>query len=394
LLGLSAGAALIAYLEARRSGHRKTLVYAAASLVAGLVLVSIFSISPAGQSLRIRLAQWTADPVGGTRLLVWRDSWQLLRAHWLFGIGPEAFAGEFRKVQSLELSQAYPEHYHEDPHNMLLGSALSQGAPGFVLATVWIALGLICGYQGIQKGIPASGMLLACLLAMSICAQFAPLTITNWLYFDVTIALLVAVSLPQPAFGAAASRLHPGVWTLPWMAALLVVLSALGYMAQDALIAATGRRLAQGDLAGARDAYELASRFPFSADHLWCSQQSAGVARSVRSPWREAALVLAKEASLNAERGGEQRFSALYQSGVLAVIANDTATAEAKLHAAVQAAPWWYRAHMMLAQVLWLAGPPDQAQRETNLALQCAGTSESKVRLALDQARDRAGHSP
>ena len=62
--------------------------------------------------------------------MVWRDSLPIIRDRWLVGIGPEVFAGEFRKRQSLQLSRAFPDHYHEDPHNLLLGAAINQGVAG------------------------------------------------------------------------------------------------------------------------------------------------------------------------------------------------------------------------------------------------------------------------
>ena len=83
-------------------------------------------------------------------------------------------------------------------------------------------------------------------------------------------------------------------------------------------MAATGKRLAEGDLEGAREDYHSAVRIPFPADNLWCSQQMASLARSSVSPRREAALALAKEASTKAEQIGEVKFMGYYQSAVLA----------------------------------------------------------------------------
>jgi hypothetical protein len=61
-----------------------------------------------------------------------------------------------------------------------------------------------------------------------------------------------------------------------------------------------------------------------------------------------------------------------------------------KLRAAVDAEPWWYRVHAMLAQVLWLTGRDAEAEREAALALECAGSQEPKVRIALENARAQA----
>ena len=51
-------------------------------------------VSPLGEPIDDRWVQWRDDAKGGTRLLVWRDSLQMARAHLLWGSGPEMFATE------------------------------------------------------------------------------------------------------------------------------------------------------------------------------------------------------------------------------------------------------------------------------------------------------------
>jgi len=386
LLGLMAGGILFGSIEARRIGRKKILAFAGACVLAGAALLAFLGFSPAGQSFRIRLSQLSQDSAGGTRLMVWRDSWPLFARHWLLGIGPETFAGEFRKLQSLELSRAFPDHYHEDPHNLMIGAAVSQGVGGFALMAGLIVLGVVCAYRCVRRGAPEGAMLLAAIVAMTVSEQFAPLTVTNTQYFYLMIALAVALASP------AASQVVPVVprpiaRIIPAVVALAIVAAAGLYVAPDALLATAERRLAHGDIPGARASFERATRFPFPADCLWFSQKLAAAARMLPAPWRQEALVAAREASTQAERSGEQRFSALYQSGVLAVVGGDLGEAEMKLRAAVAAAPWWYRAHAMLAQVLWLTGRSAEGEREAGLALKCAGSQEPKVRASLDAAR-------
>jgi O-antigen ligase len=387
LLGLITGGALLAYIEARRIHERKIFVYSGLCTLAGFVLISAFVLSPAGRSLRVRLSQWFQDSRGGPRLMVWRDSWPLIEQHWLTGVGPEGFAGEFRKIQSLELSRAYPDHYHEDPHNIFIGVAATRGLPGFGILAALIALGVICGFQLARRGVPEGGALLASLVAVTVSMQFSPLTIPNWLYFYSLIALLAALAAPRPqsTTDSAALRLYSRVFLSA--GALVTVTTAGLYLAQDALVAATGRRLAGGDLDGARQSYGLVRRFPFSSDSLWCSQQMASLAKHLSFHQRDEALRLAKAASTEAELRGEQKFNALYQSAVLALITNDFGQAEARLRKAVDAAPHWYRPRTMLASVLWLTGRSREAEEEGNLALGCAGVREAQVRLALERTK-------
>ena len=391
ILGLMAGGLLLGLIEARRIGTKRMLAYAGVCALVGAALLGLLALSPAGQSFRIRLTQWAQDTRGGTRLMVWRDSWPLIGHHWLTGIGPETFAGEFRGLQSLQLSRAYPDHYHEDPHNLMIGAAVSQGVAGFALLSGMIALGLVCAYRCVRRTLPAGAMLMAALVAMTISEQFAPLTIVNLLYFCLTIALAAALASPAASYPTIVGP-RPVARVLQSLAALSIVAAAGLYVVPDALLATAQHRIARGDVRGARESYRSAVRFPFPADSLRFSQQMASAARSLPAPWRQEALAAAREASAEAERCDEQRFSALYQSAALAVIAGDFGNAEAKLRAAADAAPWWYRAHAMLAQVLWLTGRSPEAEREAALALECAGSQEPKVRATLDGARVEAAH--
>jgi O-antigen ligase len=371
-LGLMTGGILFAFIQARRIGRTRILAYTAACALAGAALLALLIFSPAGRSFRIRLSQLAQDNAGGTRLMVWRDCWPLIADHWLLGIGPETFAGEFRRRQSLQLSQAYPDHYHEDPHNLMIGAAVSQGVTGFALMWGWIALGLVSAYRCVRKEVPEGAMLLAVTVALTISEQFAPLTIANALYFYLTIALGVALASPAASKPTRIAARLPA--RIAYTAAALAIAACANlYVIPDALLATAERRLAHGDISGAHRSFERAVRFPFPADCLWFSRELVGSARSLAAPWRQQALAAAKEASTQAERSGDQRFSALYQSATLAIITGDLGSAEVKLREALDAAPYWYRAHAMLAQVLSLTGRGGEAKRETALAAKCGG---------------------
>jgi O-antigen ligase len=393
VLGLTVGGILFGFIESRRIGRKRMMTYTAVCAVAFAALLSLLTFSPAGKSFRLRLAQWVQDSAGGTRLLVWRDCWPLIADHWLAGIGPENFAGEFRRIQSLELSRAYPDRYHEDPHNLMFATAISQGVVGFALVSGLIALGLVCAYRCVRMGVPEGAMLAAAIVAMTISEQFDPLTVTNSLYFYLPTAL--AVALAAPAADQSTSDATRGLRrtlsrAVQVAASLAILTAAAAYLIPDALLATAGRRLAHGDVPGTRTSFKRALAFPFPEDCLWFSQQMAAAARSLPAPQNQQAFAAAREASAEAERSGEQRFTALYQSAVLAVIAGDLSNAEVKLRAAVDAEPWWYRVHVVLAQVLWLTGRGAEAEREAALALECAGSQEPKVRNALESARAQA----
>jgi hypothetical protein len=393
VLGLMVGGLLFGSIEARRIGKKRMLAYTAVCALACAAFISLLAFSPAGKSFRIRLAQWVQDSAGGTRLMVWRDCWPLIANHWFAGIGPETFAGEFRRLQSLQLSRAYPDRYHEDPHNLMIGTAVSQGVVGLALLCGLIALGLVCAYRCVRRGVPEGAMLAAAIVAMTISEQFDPLTITNALYFYLPTALAVALAAPAASRPTSvATRVPPArvARTIRTAAAFAILAAAALYLIPDALLATAGRQLAHGDVPGARTSFQRALRFPFPEDCLWFSQQMASAARSLPAPRRQQAFAAAREASAQAERSGEQRFSALYWSAALAVVAGDLGIAEVKLRAAVDAEPWWYRVHALLAQVLWLTSRDSEAERQAALALECAGSQEPKVRIALANARAQA----
>ena len=389
VLGLTVAGILFMFIEARRFGMKRMLAYSTVFALALAAFVSLLALSPAGNSFRVRLTQWMQDSAGGTRLMVWRESWPLIASHWLIGIGPEAFASEFRKQQSLGLSRAYPDRYHEDPHNLMISTTVSQGFVGFGMVSGLIVLGLVCASRCVREGVPEGATLAATIVALTISEQFDPMTVTNALYFYLPAAVAVALAVPAPRTVA---RVAPGrtARIVLFPVAIAVLLAAGLYVIPDALLARAGRQLADRDVAGARASFQLALRFPFPGDFLWFSQQMAKASRALPAPLSQQALAAAREASAEAERSGEQRFSALYQSAALAVIAGDLGNAEVKLRAAVETEPWWYRVHTMLAQVLWLTGRSSEAEREAALAIECAGSQEGKVRSALESARAQA----
>ena len=390
LLGLLIGGILFVLIEARRIGPKRMLAYAGVCALACAAFLSLLAFSPAGKSFRVRTAQWVQDSAGGTRLMVWRECWPLIANHWLTGIGPEMFAGEFRSRQSLQLSREYPDRYHEDPHNFMIAAAVSQGFIGLALLLGLIALGLFCAYLCIRTEVPEGAMLAAAIVAMTISEQFDPLTVTNALYLHLPAALATALAMPaaiQRAAVPAFVALRPVARGVRTAVASGILAAAALYLIPDALLAAAGRRLTRGDVPGAMASFQRALRFPFPQDCLWFSQQMASAANSLPEPRRRQALAAARLASAEAERSAEQRFIALYQSALLAVLAGDLGNAEVKLRAAVDAEPGWYRVHVMLAQVLWLTGRGAEAEREAALALECAGSQEPKVRFALENAR-------
>lgn len=130
-------------------------------IIAAGVFVGILGalyLSPLGEQIDDRWVQWRDDAKGGTRLFVWRDSLPMARAHLLWGSGPETFATEFPKYQSIELARAFPEYYHESAHNFLLEALLAQGVPGLMICLVLAGIGITASFQWTRRRTAAASL--------------------------------------------------------------------------------------------------------------------------------------------------------------------------------------------------------------------------------------------
>lgn len=392
LLGLAVGICILMYLERARVANWRTVARIACGALAFAVLVAAFVLLPAGKGVRGRLAQWVSDRAGGPRLLVWRDSLPLVGRHPILGIGPELFEAEFRRAESVELARAYPDHYHESPHNFFLEVASSQGLIG---VAIWVALlGSAC-YGGVlasRRGDFEAAPLSAALIAMLISLQFCPLTITNELYLLALTATLLAlaarrVATPDPPSVVVSKKLAG--WARALSVALIFIAAA--YIAQATLYTLAESHASHRDLSAAGRWYGVARGFPMPGPNLALSRQAAALAQRSSPPVREEAMAAAKQAAEGAEFGSAERFDALYQSAVLAILTGDLPRAEVKLRADIDAAPTWYRPRMALASVLWWQGRNEEAERQAAVALDYAGRLEPYVKRTLDGARAQAG---
>ena len=136
---------------------RRRAIAAAVLAVGGVV----FLLLPAGQKLRSRI-EWSAeDTRGGARLWLWQDSIRMAGDQWLVGTGLETFGNEYPRYQSVELAKAYPDWYHESPHNVFLDVLASQGVLGLAgllglaaipLAAAWLRRTEAPGETGVGRG--------------------------------------------------------------------------------------------------------------------------------------------------------------------------------------------------------------------------------------------------
>ena len=116
-----------------------------------------------------------------------------------FGYGPETFTTEFPRFQSIELARAYPDFYHESPHNFLLDACVDQGIPAMLLLLGCIGIAAYAGYYAIEKQRAIAAPLLAAFAAVLLCQQFVVFVLATALSFYLLLGMLVAIAA-NPAY--------------------------------------------------------------------------------------------------------------------------------------------------------------------------------------------------
>ena len=129
LMSLLAGALLISLMRA----ERKTMV----RILIGFIVVSFVGVHWINQRRALTVFN-TADPGTQYRLLMWRDSLKLIRAHPLVGVGLDSISGDWHRWD-LEAYRHYPLHTHF--HSTPIQFAVECGLP-----TLFAWLGLVIAY--------------------------------------------------------------------------------------------------------------------------------------------------------------------------------------------------------------------------------------------------------
>lgn len=357
ILALLAGG--IVLIAGRR--RRETKVYGRGMMLFAAVAIAaatILAITPAGANLRHRLIQWRQDP-GGPRLFLWSESPTLFLKHPLLGVGPETFAVEFRKIESVAMSRAYPDFYHETPHNALIDAADAQGLPGLLILISLFGLGFAVANRGLRAAL--AGILVACL--------FASFTLVEAMYLWIFLAIAIAAETPPTA----ATKPLPKLALLPAAiagAAFLFISLVLAVPDAADLRVSTG--VPNNDFTAATDAFRVSMSWSFGLPgyDLYLSREMALLARARNgTPDAAQAWTLAATAANAAEQHSEERFSAAFQASVLALASSDLPRAEQESRKAIALAPNWYKPHLLLAQLLQAAGKPADAAAEQELGL-------------------------
>jgi O-antigen ligase len=397
MLGLVAGGAFLMVWSgvgmsldtARKSAFASALVVATAA---------IFYVSPAGTQLRARIHWVLQEPAGGARFLLWRDSLRMAATRWPAGYGPETFIASFALHQSADLSRAYPDFYHESPHNMLLDALVAQGVAGPVLLLALAATGFaaaIVSRRHVRRK-PTAGALAAGLAAMTISEQFTCFTLPTGLAYYVTIGMLVSLAIPAALPPWPPGRRWPRVAAAVACAAILAFFGMRLGMAETAL-AAVRRDLDANLLDDAANRYAEYEhwRWPGPSADLWYSRRLAQIAGS--NSGQLIRMQAFQQAGLAAERATETTeaaFNAYYNLAAFYARRNDFVRTEQSLRAAISYAPNWFKTHWMLAQVLQAASRLKEAETEAAIAVALDGGKHPEVTGTLEHIRAALGAAP
>jgi len=386
LVGLLLGWAALAVLSGRQYLRRYVPVIAAALVLAGLV-----TILPSGDLLRTRIRQWQTDMLGGPRLWLWKDTARMIAARPWLGYGPDTFVEVFPRHESAGFARAYPDNYHESPHNILLDAAVSGGAVGLVLILVLAGVSLHTAFRHRKDQPLWAGVALGATVAQCAAGQFACFTAPTALLFYFTILMPVSLegSISPPAHGSASNRWLPRIERA---VALAMVLFAAGVAATDLALGRVQRDFRNADLEAAMRDYRVAQSWslPGFAPDLWYSRSLLflGERRQRLGMVFEEALAAARRAAHTAE----DRANACYHLAVLEAGQRDFAAAERQLRLASGWYPAWYKPYWLLAQILESGHRIPEALAYAEKAADLSGGREPQVdRYAERLRRSSAG---
>ena len=379
VLGLAAGLTIYAVLAKVRI---RTL--AVVLLFATLAFTSFF-VSPAGQGLRARVHWISEDRAGGARLLLWRDSLRMSLDHPWKGFGPDLFAAEFPKYQSTELARAYPDFYHESPHNSILDALTSSGIFAVLALLVIFGTAIRSGLAGTIGDRALASALVSALAAVFVAQQFTVFTGPTALYFYLGAGLLAGLHQGKRAVSSS-HRYRLAYATMSLIVAALLTLCGVRMVVADHALAIAKRSLDARDVPSAVRALEVAAALRntgVNAD-LYFSRRWALAAAQTRDPLARVQFSqFARNAAANSTERLEQRQNAWYNMALLAAGSNDLRSTESSLRSAILCAPKWFKPHWALARVLFASGRLKEARAEARLALNLNAGKDSEVTSSL-----------
>jgi O-antigen ligase len=384
ILGAFVGGVVLLFARRDRIPMRANVLGLACA--AGLTLLFV---SPAGLKLRARVHWSLEDTRGGARLLLWRDSWQMSLQRPIVGFGPETFATEFPRFESTQLASAYPDFYHESPHNILLDELTAQGAFGLLALAGLCVLGVWSAIQACRSHNALGPPLAAALVGALVTQQFTSFVFTTALYFHLLVALLVVVAWWPWKVVAPPDR-RASFWVLVPLGLVSIVFAgyAIRLLVPDHALAAAQQRIGSDDIASASALYRTVLRWELpgaTSDLSYSRAMQQAAARTPIFTTRLAARQQALDAGVRAVRNAEDRQNAWYNLAVLLAADNDAVGTERALRNSIAWAPHWFKPHWALARLLSLSGRGSEAISEARVAFESDGGRDQEVAETLKQ---------
>ncbi len=177
----------------------------------------------------------------------------------LVGFGPDTFTGEFPRFQSIDLSRAYPDFYHESPHNVFFDALVSQGILGFLILIGLCTLVVYATRRALPAHSALAGTLFATFVAALVAEQFSVFIAPTAFFFYLAVAMLMSLTPSEVK-----DQQSPNRWLL---AVASVAFSAcfaffgLSLLVADHMLGRTRHAIEAGDVQGAANAYTQARRW-------------------------------------------------------------------------------------------------------------------------------------
>ena len=378
LLGLATGAVSLWIWKRPRFTRRHAIL--TAGLCAGGLM---FYFAPAGLQLRAR-TQWAMEDLrGGARIWLWRDALRMAEKRWLIGFGTDTFGREFPRYQSVALSRAFPDFYHESPHNIFLDALVSEGIPGLAILAGFAVLGFVAAGRANVSQQRAAPFLTAALVAGLISNLFVCFTLPGALYFYATIAMLVSLAtLPRNLVTESAPKaLRVPAFALSLTAVAMFLYFTVRITASDVVLLR-----AKGDLEAGRIQDSIAAYTSSQRWHVAGSNDDLFFSRALALRASQPAFLIARRAP----EASEEPQNAWFNLAGFYANQNDAVDVEACLRRSVEASPTWFKSHWALAQLLMLIGRRPEALAEAMRAADLDGGKDPEVANFLQTVHHRS----
>lgn len=380
VVGLAVGMTVYAVLAQVRIRNVAIVV------LSSILALTLFFVSPAGKRLQAR-AHWIGeDRTGGARPLLWRDTVHMSLDHPWKGFGPDLFAAEFPKYQSTELARAFPDFYHESPHNSVLDALTGSGVFAALSLLFVFGVGIRAGLDQTLDDRALAYLLLSALVAVFVAQQFTVFTGPTALYFYLGAGLLAGLYREKRRTTSVTSSYRMTYATVSFAIAALFTICGVRLLVADHSLAIAKNALDAGDVPFAARALQSATLLRGTGVYadLYFSRRWALAATRAHDPLVRAQLAqFARSAAVISTERLEQRQNAWYNMALLAAGNNDLPGAESSLRSAILCAPKWFKPHWALARLLFVSGRVREASAEARLALNLNAGKDSEVASTL-----------